>query len=585
MKPQTCQRRRARSQFRASNAIDVPRRWCGFDEDQEFEELESLSRNGNGSCISLCSVTQIAPKAAALPSGQLEGSKKMLAEKPLIHTTHWQDAKMSRFPSVKQSLRCDVLIIGGGITGLTAAYLLNRAGKRVCVVERDTIGSGDTCCTTAHLTCVTDTRLSELISAFGKEAARLIWQGGNAAINTIEEVVGCQRIECDFLRIPGYLHASLKGRQDETDSLHQDALLARELGFDATYCDSLPGVNRPGVRFSNQAKFHPLRYLGGLATAIARNGGFVFERSEATDFSENPRTVVSNGHVIECDYLILATHVPLLGETSLMQGTLFQTRLAAYSSYVIGAQVPTGCFPEASFWDTSNPYYYLRVDRGVACDYAIFGGEDHKTGQVDDSIARYESLEIELKKLIPAAHVERHWTGQVIETHDGLPYIGETADRQFAATGFSGNGMTWGTLAGMMACDAVLNRNNPWRTLFSPERQGLSGTWDYLRENFDYPYYLLRNLMFGTAAGTPADVQPGEGRVLRVDGKPVACCRDSSGKLHAVSAVCTHMGCLVEWNNAAGTWDCPCHGSRFSPQGEVIAGPAEDKLEKASLQG
>ena len=468
--------------------------------------------------------------------------------------------------------------------GVTAAYLLQRAGQKVCLIERDLIASGDTCCTTAHLTYVTDLRLSQLIRTFGKEGAKLAWQGGAAAINSIERIVAAEEIDCDFKRIPGYLHGSLTSTRDESKELQKEQEVAEGLGFECSYDLSIDEVRKPGIRFPNQAKFHPVKYLAALTKAIVEAGGQIFEHTEAAEFTENPRTVKANNKTIACDYIIVATHNPVAGETAAWRSALLHTKVAAYSSYVIGANIPKGTFPEATYWDTSSPYYYLRVDQGATTDYAIFGGQDHKTGQAKDPQANYQKLEEELLKLIPGAKVERQWSGQVIETHDGLPLMGETAERQFTATGFSGNGMTFGTLAAMMACDAVLKRTNPWQELFAPERKKLNSVWNFVTENFDYPYYLVRDLVAGAEVQSPEKLERGEGKVLKLEGQRVACSRDNAGKLHFASATCTHMGCIVHWNNAGQSWDCPCHGSRFEPSGAVIAGPAQSPLGSVQLK-
>ncbi|HEX2861036.1 MAG TPA: FAD-dependent oxidoreductase, partial [Lacunisphaera sp.] len=249
--------------------------------------------------------------------------------------------------------------------------------------------------------------------------------------------------------------------------------------------------------------------------------------------------------------------------------------------YAVAAKVPSGLLPEALFWDMSDPYYYLRVERSGGHDVVVFGGEDHKTGQEADTVAAYGRLEQRLKQFLPEADVTHRWSGQVIETHDGLPYIGETAERQFAATGFSGNGMTFGTLAAMMAVDAVLKRKNPWQDLFDVHRKKLAGgTWDYVKENADYPYYMLRDRLTHGTRMDPAELKRDEGKILNHDGRKLAAYRDEHGKITYCSPVCPHLGCIVGWNEAEKTWDCPCHGSRFKATGEVISGPAEEPLEK-----
>jgi len=261
--------------------------------------------------------------------------------------------------------------------------------------------------------------------------------------------------------------------------------------------------------------------------------------------------------------------------------TLFQTKLAAYSTYAIGMKLPKGKYSEALYWDTSDPYYYLRIDRGDSFDYAIFGGEDHKTGQVSQTERIFEKLSSMIKPYLTEAEVDYKWSGQVIHTNDNLPFIGEIADRQFVATGFSGNGLTFGTLSGLMACDAALGKKNPWKSLFDVRRKKiLGGTWNYLKENKDYPYYLIKDRLAANETTSIDDVKPGEGRVAKMNGERVAIYRDPNGKATVLSAVCTHMGCVVHWNSAEVSWDCPCHGSRFKTNGEVFAGPAELPLAK-----
>ena len=338
-------------------------------------------------------------------------------------------------------------------------------------------------------------------------------------------------------------------------------------------------METPGVRFSDQAKFHPLKYLGALAQLLPKENCVVFEESEAQEFDEEKRRAKVNGHWVNYGLVILATHNPLTGEAGAISGVAFQTKLALYTSYAVGARVPSGSIPRASFWDTNDPYQYLRVDRHGDEDYAILGGEDHKTGQVEETENRYRRLEAALLRIAPKAIVEHRWSGQVIETNDGLPFIGEISPGQFIATGFSGNGMTFGTLAAMMACDWAALKKNPWTDLFSPSRKKLKGSaWDYLKENVDYPYYLMKTRLAAPEGESLSALGPGEGKILKLKGKKMAVYRDASGKVEKRSAICTHMGCVVRWNAAETTWDCPCHGSRFRTDGSVISGPAETPL-------
>lgn len=503
---------------------------------------------------------------------------------PLDTSAYWTDnAPAPKFSPLKEDLVVDVLIIGGGITGITAAYLLKRAGLTVALVDRYRCVSADTAHTTAHLTCVTDTPLGDLVKNFGKDHAQAVWDAGLHAIDTINALVWRERIKCQFEWVPAYLYDS----PDQQTDLREEAKTANELGFDAEYLSRIPLIDGPGIRYDNQAKFHPRKYLLALLRLLGGKGSYVFEGTSIEEIEATPRITATTegGHRIHCEHVFIATHVPLQGLTNLVSATFFQSKLALYSSYAAGGWVKRGTIPEALFWDTRDPYDYLRVDRRHDHDYVIFGGEDHKTGQVDDTSKCYTALEQRLKRLIPEVSLTHRWSGQVVETNDGLPYIGETAERQFVATGFSGNGMTFGTLAAIMVTDAITGQPNPWRELFDPGRTKVKGgLWDYIKENKDYPYYVIRDRFAGAGGTSLRAVKRGTGEVIDMNGQPAAVYRGLDGKISVRSAVCTHMGCYVHWNDTEWTWDCPCHGSRFKPDGDVYAGPAESPLKEIKPQ-
>lgn len=503
-------------------------------------------------------------------------------------SSFWVDsAQLPRFSKLDKNLAVDVVVIGAGITGITAAYLLKKAGQTVALVERERCGGVDSSFTTAHLTCVTDERLSDLVKNFGKQRAKAIWDAGLAAIDQIVRNIRDENISCEFIWVPGYLHAPLRSSDaSERETLKRDAGFAKELGIQAEFLEEVPYFKSPGVKFLHQAKFHPLKYLSALLRTIPGNGSHVFERTEISGVEAKPLSVLSGENKIRCRYIVLATHTPLMGKTNIVSATLLQTKLYLYTSYVLGARVEPGILPEASFWDTDDPYHYLRVDRRRGFDYLIFGGEDHKTGQKADSENCFRKLEKTLRRMAPRAEVDHYWSGQVVETNDGLPFIGETSENQFAATGFAGNGMTFGTLSAMMAVDSFLKRKNPWADLFSPRRKKIrGGLVEYLRENKDYPYYLVRDRLPGRVEGKSLrSLQRNEGKILNLKGHKVAAYRSAQGEVALCSPVCTHLGCIVGWNDAEKTWDCPCHGSRFKPTGEVLAGPAESDLTKIDEQ-
>jgi glycine/D-amino acid oxidase-like deaminating enzyme/nitrite reductase/ring-hydroxylating ferredoxin subunit len=497
------------------------------------------------------------------------------------NTSYWTDnTPAPRFSALKEDIAVDVLVVGAGITGITAAYLLKRAGHTVALVERGRCVEAETAYTTAHLTAVTDTSLKDLVDTFGHDHAQAVWDAGLAAIELIDRLVWGEQIKCQFEWVPGYLFHPRSDTPTSDADLREEAKLAVDLGFDAEFLSRIPLFDRPGVRFANQAKFHPRKYLVALLRLIDGKGSSVFESTNIEEIEGTPITATTTeGHRIHCQHVLIATHVPLQGKSGLLPATVLQSKITPYTSYVVAGWVKRGDVPEGLFWDTGDPYDYLRVDRRHDHDFVIFGGDDHKTGQVEQTTECFSRLESRLKQILPDIGVTHRWSGQVIETNDGLPYIGETSEGQFVATGFAGNGMTFGTLSAMMFADHVAGVANPWKDLFDPGRAKIrGGTWDYLKENASYPYYLIRDRFAGTDGKRLREVKRGSGEVIDVDGQPAAVYRGLDSKIHVRSAVCTHMGCYVHWNDGERTWDCPCHGSRFDKRGEVINGPSNKDL-------
>ena len=474
-----------------------------------------------------------------------------------------------------------MLVVGAGITGLTAAYLLARSGKRVAVVERERVGSGETGNTSAHLTQITDLRLTTIADRFGRDAARLAWEGGGMAIDLVESIVEREGIECGFMRVPGWLCPPFFESTDDGRALREDVELALEIGIQASYYPSGALDDRPAVAFADQALVHPLRYLEGLAAAAEAAGVTIIEHAEVSEVLQDPLVAVVNGENVACDDLLIATHVPIVGSTSLVQATLLQAKLYPHSSYVVGGVIDEAIAP-GLYEDTASPYNYLRVHDDARGRYAIFGGADHKTGTVTDTGERFAQVQSAFRRLFPSARIEARWSGQVIETNDGLPFIGQTASHQYTATGFAGNGLTFGTLGALMMHDAVMGVENPWRALLDPDRKKVSPKVlaTFVSQNLEYPFYFLADRLRRDRTSTVRTLAPGDARVLTIGGKAVACHRTDGGELVKVSAVCTHMGCLVRWNASERTWDCPCHGSRFTPDGLVLGGPAETSLER-----
>ncbi len=493
----------------------------------------------------------------------------------------WREAALPEFPPLAADAVTDVLIVGGGVFGLTTAFLLRETGRRVILIERHRVAGGDTGNTTAHLTNVTDVRPRELLRRWDSSDARRVWEAGSAAILQIRENDAITGHYAEVRELPGFLFDSLDPAGDDEESkLDEEFEAAIALGGDmVSMVNGVPPFNRRAVRFGEQATFHPVKYLAALAESAVRCGVQFYGQTPATDFDAASQSVKAGGHTIHCEQLIVATHYPLAGFAGTAPGLLFQTKVAAYSSYVIGARIPTGTVAPGIYWDSGDPYLYLRIDGGADHDYAILGGADHKTGQADDNSSAIEALKSKLMGWMPSAEIDRSWSGQVMESLDGLPYIGSNAERQFVATGFAGNGMTFGTVAAMMARDFVLQTPNSWSDLFDPKRKRVGTLGAYVAENKDFPLHLVGDRIGASGSDTTSSVAPGQGLVIASDHGLRAVHRTLTGELHSRSAICPHLGCIVQWNEVATTWDCPCHGSRFSADGCVLSAPAMRDLD------
>jgi glycine/D-amino acid oxidase-like deaminating enzyme/nitrite reductase/ring-hydroxylating ferredoxin subunit len=477
------------------------------------------------------------------------------------------------FPQLDKNHEADVCIIGAGIAGLTTAYLLAREGKTVIVLDDGPVGHGETSRTTAHLANALDDRYVELEKIHGKDVARLAAQSHTAAIDRIEAIVNAEGIACDFQRLNGFLFVppkrSTRILNRELDATHRAGLHDVEMIERAPIASFDTG---PCLRFPRQGQFHPMKYLSALVKAIRRDGGLVFTNTRAVDVAGGSpaRVQTKNGHAITAAAVVVATNSPFIDVVSV------HTKQQAYRSYVIGAEIPQGSVPPALYWDTLDPYHYVRVHENVL----IVGGEDHKTGQDDKPSKRFRRLERWARERFPIGEVKFRWSGQVMETIDGLAFIGKDPgglENVYIATGDSGMGMTHGTIAGILIGDLIAGRANPWADVYDPSRKPVRALKEYVKEN-------LNTAAQYTDWLTPGDVESieqipaGEGAIVRDGVRKVAVYRDEHGESHQRSAVCTHLGCVVGWNLTEKTWDCPCHGSRFDKFGKVLNGPAVSDL-------
>ncbi len=496
-------------------------------------------------------------------------------------TSVWMDtANPPATSSLAQDARAEVCVVGAGIAGLTTAYLLAREKRSVIVIDDGAIGGGETSRTTAHLVNALDDRYFDLERYHGEEGARLAAESHTAAIDRIETIVRTESIDCAFERLDGYLFVP-PGEDSQILDRELEAATRAGLQLERVARAPLGSFDTgPALRFPNQAQFHPLQYLYGLAQAITRLGGVIYTGVHAEAFDSGPpaQVTTATGRTITAEFLAVCTNTPVNDRV------VIHTKQHPYRTYVVALRVPRESAPRGLFWDTADPYHYVRLAPGAgapAHDLVIVGGEDHRTGEADDGAERHARLEEWTRARFPSAtEVAYRWSGQVMEPIDGLAYIGRNPldkPHVYVATGDSGNGMTHGTVAGILIADLVAGRENPWEKLYDPGRVTLRAAKEFLVQNAPVLPH-LGSLVTGGEVASADDIPRGQGAVLRRGAKKIACYRDGGGNLIERSAVCRHLGCIVEWNSTEKSWDCPCHGSRFAPDGHVLNGPARTGL-------
>jgi glycine/D-amino acid oxidase-like deaminating enzyme/nitrite reductase/ring-hydroxylating ferredoxin subunit len=497
----------------------------------------------------------------------------------------WYDtASVPSRPPLKDHVATDVCVVGAGIAGLSVAYRLAKAGKRVVVIDRGQVGGGETGRTTAHLANAIDDRYLALEKAVGAKGARLAAESHTAAIDFIDATVRAEGIDCDFARLDGWL---FRAAGDEPDVLEAELEAARRAGLDRVTLEPATPIRGwnvgPALRFPAQGRFHVLKYVAGLASAIERAGGRIHCGSHVAKIEGGSPAVVttSDGLTVTADDVVVCTN----GSISDMMVT--HMKQAPYRTFVVAFGVPRGTVPDALYWDTADPYHYVRLQPlDGATDALIVGGEDHKTAHEDDAGERFRRLEEWTRERFPTAG-ERiaQWSGQVLEPHDYLAFIGRNpdgAEHVWLATGDSGMGMTHGTIAGLLLGDLLQGKEHRWAALYDPKRVTLHRTElaTLAKENADAAVHVTVDYVTPGQVRGVEDIPRGEGRVIRRGVHKIAAYRDEKGAVHERSAVCTHLKCIVNWNTAEKSWDCPCHGSRFDATGTVIAGPATADLEE-----
>jgi glycine/D-amino acid oxidase-like deaminating enzyme/nitrite reductase/ring-hydroxylating ferredoxin subunit len=461
---------------------------------------------------------------------------------------------------------------------LTIAYFLVREGKSVIVLDRSSVGQGETINTSAHLSNAIDAGYRDIERYHGERGAQLAAESHTAAISTIETIVRNESIDCEFARTDGYLSLD---PFDSSKVLEEEFAAAQRAGVVVETVDHAPAPISSGrcLRFPRQAKFHAGRYIQGLASAVEKAGAKIYTQTEVIEVAAGrPINVkAAAGNSVQAQFAVVATDTPFNDRVAM------HTKQAAYRTYMIGIPVPSKTIHDALYWDTADPFHYVRLaeikHKSDSREVLLIGGEDHKTGQieVEDPFARL--LNWGRKHFGELAEPEFRWSGQIMDSADGLAFIGRNPGDPniFIVTGDSGVGLTHGTIAGILIADLVQGRRNPWETLYDPSRKMIRAAADFARENLNMAAQYADWLTAGDVTN-PGEIQPGSGAIVRDGLTKIAVYRDKVGTLHRSSAVCPHLGGIVAWNPIESSWDCPCHGSRFDPYGQVLNGPAAAPL-------
>ncbi|WP_242144357.1 MULTISPECIES: FAD-dependent oxidoreductase [unclassified Bacillus cereus group] len=498
---------------------------------------------------------------------------------PKFPHSYWIDStSLPTFPALSENIKTEVVIIGAGITGITTAYLLAKEGMKVVLLDSDRILNGTTGHTTAKITAQHDLIYDEFINHFGIDKARLYYEANNQALQFIKEIVKTHHIECGLTEEDAYLYTTCK---DELRKLTKEYEAYQKLDIPCEYVTSIPVPLsiQAALVMKKQAQFHPLHYLKKLVEEFIKMGGTIYEHTTAIDIEKGfyPQVITKSGQRITSGYVALCSHFPFYDKSS-----FFFTRMYAERSYVLAIQSKTE-YPGGMYLSIDNPTRSLRSTTIDGTKLILVGGESHKTGQGINTMLHYEALHSFAEEIFEIENIPYRWSTQDLITLDKVPYIGHINENNpniFVATGYRKWGMTTSTVAAQLLTTSIKKRNSPYKELFAPSRfHADPDIKTFASQNLDVAKHLIEGKL-EFALRKPEDLVNGEGAVVRVNGKRAGAYKDDNGKLHIVDTTCTHLGCEVEWNSGDCTWDCPCHGSRFSINGDVVEGPANQPLKQ-----
>ncbi|ART75285.1 FAD-dependent oxidoreductase [Sutcliffiella horikoshii] len=492
---------------------------------------------------------------------------------------YWRDsAPLPSFPTLNENKKTDVCVVGGGITGITTAYQLAQEGLKVILIDADQILNGTTGHTTAKVTSQHGLIYDEFLQHLGQEKAKLYYQANQEGLHFIRDLVDLKRIQCDFSEQNAYIYSQTE--QDDQKVIKEfEAYQKLGIDGDLTYDIPFPIETKSVIVMKNQAQFHPLQYLKVLVDGIVEKGGEIYEHTVATDVEESRglSVVTKNGAKIDCEYIVAGSHFPFYDGKG-----FFFTRMYAERSYVLAAKIEKEP-PEGMYYSAGQPSRSLRYVTIDGEKVALIGGDGHRTGQGKDTLKHYEALKSFGEEVLGIKEILYRWSAQDLYTLDKVPYIGRITSGHpniFIATGYRKWGMTNGTAAALLLQDLILGRKNAYEDLFSPSRFVADPSLKkFISSNMNVAGHLIEGKL-DRPSKKPEDLGLDEGGVVMINGRRAGAYKNDKGEVYCVDTTCTHLGCEVEWNHGDRSWDCPCHGSRFSIHGDVLEGPADKPLEK-----
>lgn len=482
----------------------------------------------------------------------------------------------TNYPQLSEDIKVDVLIVGGGMSGISCAYMLSKEGVKAAIVEADRILEGTTGHTTAKISSQHGLIYQKIRNKMSEELAKQYADANESAIRLIEKIQNELHIDCDFMHQPSFVYT----REDKyVQKIKDEVEIASKLGIQASFVEEIPFdfPIKAAVRFENQAQFHPRKYLLALAEEFVKNGGRIYEQTRAMDIEENGAYIVrtKQGNKITADKMIIASHYPYYNKHGMYFARIYVDR-----SYSIAIKAKEK-YPGGMYISAEDPAKSLRSQMSKDGELIIIGGEHHKTGQGKDTKDHYEALIAFAKDYFTVEDIPYRWSTQDCMTLDDVPYIGHFTSHtpnMYVATGYGKWGMTNSTVSAMLLTDIIVRGSSPYQDVYNPSRKTISASAkEFIKENLN----VAKELIKGKFSAIPVDfdIKPGEGKVINGNGERIGAFRDDQGNLHLVNTTCTHMGCELMWNSAEMTWDCPCHGSRFSYDGKVVDSPAMMPLE------